>query len=169
MLTLGLLSLLATTALSNPLSQDSKPARQPRCTGAGNCETWVDSAGNVRNRFKRGMEPGTEDYTLHLAKRDTSYPQTQITVGDATIVWGCGIDPVATLNNVSAICSTSGQCITNAPWSIPVQYVSSNPGGYSPAAVADTLTLNADGTYPAWLRNGLVEALQTAAAAPGLV
>ena len=115
------------------------------------------------------MEPGSTDYKTRVAnsyaKRDGTYPQTQVTVSDATILWGCDVDPVATLNNVSAICATSGQCINNSPWTEDVTYAI--PG--QDVTTPETLTINAQGTYPSWIRNGLVEGVQAAMSAKGLI
>lgn len=116
------------------------------CQRATNCETYTDPSGLERIRFKAGMEPGSKDYDKpvgNLAKRDTTdapgYPQTQVTVGDQTLWWGCGVDPVQTINNLSSICDTSGECVSNEPWTLPIEYVSPDP---SPEQSA-TLTLTA--------------------------
>ena len=177
---ISLLALLATKALGSPLlTSDSmpetrSPSDQPSyitaCEAADNCETYLDpTSGHTNIRFKSGMEPGTDDYNTRVAnsyvKRQSGYPQTQVTVGDATIFWGCDIDPVATLNNVSAICATSGQCITNAPWSQGVTYGTPDQDVTSP----ETLTISASGTYPSWIRNGLVEGVQAAMSAKGII
>ena len=173
MLSLALVSLLTSMALATPVSNLAEASLKPRCDGTGNCETYLNAAGITRIRFKRGMEPGSADYENRMSKnkvkRDGTYPQTTITLGDATIPWGCDIDPVATLNNVSAICATTGQCIDNAPWSTSVQYITPNPGNTASPPVGDTLTISATGTYPAWMRNGIISALQTAAGAPGAI
>lgn len=68
------------------------------------------------------------------------------------------------MNNLSSICATSGECVSNSPWTLPIEYV-------SPAAAEQsaTLTLTATGGYPSWLRNGLVGAMQQAAGAKGLI
>lgn len=124
MLHASILALLATMAPIGPLPstnlllEDCSPSAPSSyitaCEAADNCETYIEpTTGRPSIRFKTGMEPGTEDYISRLAKsktkRQSGYPQTQVTVGDTTIYWGCGIDPVATLNNVS--CATWGQCI----------------------------------------------------------
>lgn len=140
------------------------------CEAADNCETYPDPvSGQTNIRFKSGMEPGSADYETRVgnsyAKRQSGYPQTQVTVSDATILWGCDVDPVATLNNVSSICATSGQCIDNSAWTEDVTY--GIPG--QDVTTPETLTLTAQGTYPSWIRNGLVQGLQAAMSANGLV
>ena len=180
MLHVSILALLATMALAGPLSTSdsllenrSPPAQSSyiiACEAADNCETYIDpTTGQPNIRFKAGMEPGTEDYTSRLAKsknkRQSGYPQTQVTVGDTTIYWGCGIDPVATLNNVSSICATSGQCIDTDSWSTSVRYGTPDSDVTSP----ETMTITAIGTYPSWIRNGLVAGVQAAMSGNGIV
>ena len=71
------------------------------------------------NRFKKGMEPDTADHNIRsaktYAKRDDGYPKTDVTVGDATVMWDCDVDPVSMLNQLIDVCSSSGQCVTSAP------------------------------------------------------
>lgn len=153
-----------------PRSPSTKPSYLTACEAADNCETYPDPiSGQVNIRFKSGMEPGSADYETRVAnsyaKRDSTYPQTQATVSDATILWGCDIDPVATLNNVSSICATSGQCIDNSPWTEDVTYAI--PG--QDVTTPETLTITAQGTYPSWIRNGLVEGVQAAMSAQGII
>ena len=179
MLQVAILALLATMALAGPLSssnlllEDRSPSAQASyitaCEAADNCETYIDpTTGRPNIRFKTGMEPGTEDYTSRLAKsktkRQSGYPKTQVTVGDTTISWGCGIDPVATLGNVSSVCATSGQCIPTDSWSTSVNF-----GSAPHSSTSETLTITALGTYPSWIRNGLVEGVQAAMSAEGVI
>lgn len=181
MLHVSILALLATMALAGPLPssnsllEDRSPSAQSSyitaCEAADNCETYVDpTTGRPNIRFKTGMEPGTEDYTSRLAKsktkRQSGYPQTQVTVGDTTVSWGCGIDPVATLGNVSSICATSGQCIPTDSWSTSVNFPPSWPGGNW---ASESLTITATGTYPSWIHNGLVEGIQAVMSAKGVI
>ena len=177
MLSISLFALLATTALSSPLiSSDSLlPTRstQPNwitsCEAATNCETYTDPTTDQLNiRFKAGMEPGTDDYEMRhdptKVKRQGGYPTTQVTIGDGLEFWGCDVDPVATLNNVSSICATTGQCVPDT-WSLPVTYVTPT----ADVSAAETLSITATGTYPSWIRNGLVAGVQAAMSANGLV
>lgn len=159
---------------SNPMpvarSPSSKPEYIVACEAADNCETYTDpSSGYTNIRFKAGMEPGSDDYKTRVAnsyvKRQSGYPQTQVTVGDATIFWGCDVDPVATLGNISDICATSGQCVSNAPYTQDVTYAV--PG--QDTTSKETLSITATGTYPSWIRNGLVEAVQAAMSGNGVV
>lgn len=179
MLYISLLALLATGALGNPLPGNSmletrSPSAQSNylsaCEAADNCETYTDpNSGRTHIRFKSGMEPGTEDYVNRVAKakakRDDAYPQTQVTVSDATILWGCDTDIIALLGNLEGICATSGQCISNNPYSQDVNYAA--PG--QTFAETETLTLSATGTYPTWIRNGLVQGIQAAMGASGVI
>ena len=180
MFQVSILALLATMALAGPLSPRNSPleSRSPSaqsgyisaCEAADNCETYIDpTTGQPIIRFKAGMEPGTEDYTARLAKsktkRQSGYPQTQVTVGDTTVYWGCGIDPVATLNNVSSICATSGQCIDTDSWSTSVTYGTPD----SDITSSETMTITAQGTYPSWIRNGLIAGVQAAMSAQGVI
>ena len=181
-MTISLLSLLAASTMANPVAKtlsglsSRTPSSIPSdpflaaCQRATNCESYTDPTGLKRIRFKAGMAPGSEDYDKrvgNLAKRDTTYapgyPQTQVTVGDQKLWWGCGVDPVQAINNLSSICETSGECVSNDPWTLPIEYVV--PG----TAQSATLTLTATGGYPSWLRNGLVGAMQQAAQAKGLI
>ena len=176
----SLLALLATTALASPLptsesmptprSPLNKPSYITSCEAADNCETYTDPlSGLINIRFKSGMEPGTEDYNARLndshTKRQSDSTHTDVVVGDATIYWGCDVDPIATLNNISTICSTEGQCISNAPYTTEVTYVTppENFGG------SQTLTIAAQGHYFKWMRNGIVAGVQTAMSAKGVI
>ncbi len=180
MLHVSVLALLATMALAGPLPssnsllEDRSPSAQSgyitACEAADNCETYIDpTTGRHNIRFKTGMEPGTEDYTSRVAnpktKRQSGDSYTQVTVGDNTVSWGCGIDPVATLGNVSSICATSGQCMPNDPWSTTVNFPPIPPG----TSPSESLTITATGTYPSWIRNGLVEGVQAVMSAKGVV
>lgn len=180
MFQISLLALLAAGALGGPLlttnsmletrSPSTKPSYITACEAADNCETYTDStSGQTHIRFKSGMEPGTDDYKTRIAnshrKRQSGYPQTQVTVSDSTILWGCDTDPVAVLGNVVGICPSSGQCITNTPWSEQVTYASSERTDVT----TETLVISATGTYPTWIRNGLVQGLQAAMSASGVI
>ena len=177
---LSLLTMLAVKALAGPLLPDNpmpvarSPSSEPgyisACEAADNCETYIDPASGYTNiRFKTGMEPGSDDYKSRVAnsrvKRQSGYPKTLVTVGDATIFWGCDVDPVETLAKVGDICATSGSCVSNAPYSKDVTYVV--PGQTS--SKGETLTIGATGTYPTWIRNGLVKAVQAAMSGKGIV
>ena len=168
-----LLTLAIAQTLAKPLPSDkSKTSYVTACENAVNCETYKLSNGHTSIRFIKGMEPGTTDYADRLlrfkAKREDT-TTTQVTVSDKTAYWGCGIDPVATLNNVSSICETSGQCISNSPWSTDIEYVdpTDTQNGYD--ASSGTLTISATGTYPSWIRNGLVAGLQGAMGAKDVI
>ena len=136
-----------------------------RCEAAPNCETYFDSTGLQRVRFIPGMEPGSADYAHRMNKRDAN-THTEITLGDHQISWGCDIDPVQTLNNVSSICSTSGGCIATDSYTLDVQYLNTDPGSAVPAPNSQELVITATGSYPVWMRNGLVQTLQSTAAVP---
>ena len=165
-----LLTLAIAQTFANPLSSDkSKTSYVTACENAVNCETFKLPNGHTSIRFIKGMEPGTTDYADRLLRskvkrEDTT--TTQVTVSDKTAYWGCGIDPVATLNNVSSICDTSGQCISNSPWSTDIIYV--DPTDSNSGSTSGTLTISATGTYPSWIRNGLVAGLQGAMGAKGV-
>ena len=179
MLPISILALLATMALADPLPstdlllKDRSPSGASSyitaCEAAVNCETYIEpTTGRPNVRFKPGMEPGTDAYNSRHAnstiKRQSGSPKTQVTLGDNTIYWGCGIDPVATLNNVSSICATSGQCLTD-PFSTSITYVVPKSTSWT----SDNLTITAVGTYPSWMRNGLVEGVQAAMSAHGVI
>ena len=181
MLHVSIIALLATMALAGPLTstnlslEDRSPSAPSSyiaaCEAADNCETYIEpTTGRAKIRFKSGMEPGTDDYNSRMAnsnvKRQSGYPQTQVTVGDHTIYWGCDIDPVATLGNVSSICATSGQCVETDSFSKSVTYTT--PGSDSEED-SETLAITATGTYPSWFRNGLVEGIQAAMSAKGVI
>ncbi|KAL8658793.1 MAG: hypothetical protein Q9226_000775 [Calogaya cf. arnoldii] len=152
------------------------------CEAAVNCETYVDPVFNrTLVRFKSGTEPGTEDYAARfpnpITKRrllspnpfpngDNPFPNvdpftdksphTVVTVSDDKILWGCDTDPVAILDHVGDICATSGHCISNKPYTQEVNYV--EPKNNYPST--QTLTIKAEGFYPSWMRNGMVQAIQ---------
>ena len=176
----SLLTILAVKAFAGPLplsdsmpvarSPSSKPEYIVACEAADNCETYTDpSSGYTNIRFKSGMEPGSDDYKTRVAnsyvKRQSGFPKTQVTVGDATIFWGCDVDPVAILDKVSDVCATSGACISNAPYTQDVTYV--DP--VQTSTTTETLSITATGTYPSWMRNGLVKAVQTVMSGNGVV
>ena len=177
---ISLLTLLATNALASPLltsesnsiprSPSSEPSHITACEAADNCETYIESSsGQVNIRFKSGMEPGTEDYNNRVAnpnvKRDDSSVTTSITVGDATMLWGCDTDPVVTLGNLTDICASSGSCISNAPYTDQVTYVTPGQNAWS----SETLTISAVGQYPDWMRNGIVEGVQAVMGVKGVI
>ena len=176
----SLLTMLAVKAFAGPLltsdsmpmtrSPSSKPEYISACEAADNCETYTDpSSGYINIRFKSGMEPGSDDNNTRVAnshvKRQSGYPKTYVTVGDATIFWGCDVDPVATLHKLSDICATSGACVSNAPYTQDVTYAV--PG--QTTAKAEILSITATGTYPPWIRNGLVKAVQNVMSGKGVV
>jgi len=171
MLSFGFIAILFTTAIAGPVPspQSNEVSYITACEGASNCETYTDSNGRTRIRFVPGTEPGSADYAHRMTKRDSDYPKTQVTIGDSTLVWGCDIDPVQTLNNLSSVCATSGQCVSNAPVDISVQWITPNPGGMSNGPTTETLEISATGAYPSWLRNGMIEAIQAAARVPNLI
>lgn len=169
----SIISLLAAKTFASPVA-NSLTDLVSRSPASGevvpNFERWVDDAGNSRVRFKRGMEPDSADYARRMtkakAKRDDTYPQTQITVGDATIWWGCDIDPSVAIGNLSSVCQPTGACVSNAPYTLPVIYVTDKGGIAQDGA---TLTLSAVGDYPARLQPTLITAMQTAANAPNMI
>ncbi len=166
--------LLASAVLATPLSVRNdktpvKPSYITSCEAAFNCEIYTDSKGKLKPRFKSGMEPGTAAYEGHqkAAKTKRGGSSTEITVSDSTVYWGCDIDPVATLGNLSAVCKTSGACLSGSPYTLPVSYVDPTSGGNEPNP--DTLTISATGNYPIWLRDGMVDAFQGTMAAKGVI
>ena len=177
---ISLLTLLATKVLASPLPTSESisiprspagiPSYTSACEAADNCETYTDpSSGRVNIRFKSGMEPGTEHYNTRVAnsytKRDSSNTTTTITVGDSTIFWGCDIDPVATLGNLINVCPSSGSCLSDEPYTDQVTYVT--PG--QDTSSSESLSITAVGTYPPWMRNGLVEGVQAVMSAQGVI
>lgn len=167
------LTLFASTALAGPLSSlslrsaSSKSDVISRCENAVNCETYRDSKGTLRVRFKAGQEPGTEAFeNLHRSgkvKRDGA--STSVTLSDDTILWGCGVDVVSTLSHVGDVCKTSGSCLTSEPWSTTVDWADPDAG----TSGTENLTLSATGNYPPWLRNGIVNAVQATFSAKGVI
>ncbi|KAK0511185.1 hypothetical protein JMJ35_006737 [Cladonia borealis] len=161
----------STNSVLEGRSPSSQSSYITACEAADNCETYIDpTSGRTNIRFKAGMEPGTDDYNSRVAnskiKRQNGSPYTQVTLGDHTISWGCGIDPVATLGNVSSICATSGQCIPTDSWSTTVDFPLLPPEN---SKNSETLTITATGTYPSWSRNGLIEAVQAVMSAQGVI
>lgn len=181
MLQVAILALLATMVLAGPLSssnlllEDPSPSAQASyitaCEAADNCETYIDPiTGRPSIRFKTGMEPGTDDYTSRLAKSKTKRQSgsltTSITFDDTTISWGCGIAPATTLGNVSSLCHASGQCIPTDSWSTSAFFGPAPPSG---ASSSETLTITANGVYPSGMSNDLVQGVQVAMRAKGVI
>ena len=171
----GLLILLGSAAWASPLAArneatPAKPSYITSCEAAHNCEIYTDAKGKLKPRFKQGMEPGTAAYDDHqkaAAHTKRGGSNTEITVSDSTIWWGCGVDPVQTLNNVSSVCQTSGACLSGSPYTLPVGYITPDSGDAQPNP--ETLSISATGNYPSWLHNGIVEALQAVMSAKGVV
>lgn len=167
------LNLFASMALAGPLSSSSRPNADSqmdlisRCEMAPNCETYQDANSKLRVRFKEGQEPGTKAFeNLHKSlKRKEDDRTTTITVSDGTIWWGCGIDVLSTLDHVGDICKTSGHCLETEPWTQNVEWADPDAEGSG----EDVLTINAEGSYPVWLRNGMVDAVKAVYSAKGII
>ena len=161
------LALAGPRSPSFPRNASSQSDVVSRCENAVNCETYRDANNKLRVRFKDGQEPGTEAFeNLHKSlkgKRDGA--STSITLSDDTIWWGCAVDVVSTLNHVGDICKTTGSCLTSEPWSETVEWADPSAG----TSGTDTLTLTAQGNYPTWLRNGIVDAVQATYSAKGVI
>lgn len=94
------------------------------------------------------------------------YPQTNITFGDATNLWGCGTDPEATFKaQLPTMCPDSGSCISNQPYTASVKYVSTD----NPTPNPETLTITPQGAYPAGLAGPIIQAIETATTASGVL
>ena len=132
------------------------------------------------------MEPGSADYTARMAKArakakaksklrnrddgdDGDQPETHVTIGDHKILWGCNVDPVAEPGHLGDMCHTSGQCDDSSPYEKIVKYIPSTDGPYAGGLQDKQLTIKATGNYPVPLRNGLVQAIQNAAGADGVI
>ena len=77
--------------------------------------------------------------------------------------WGCGIDPVVTLGNLTSVCQPSGNCLKDSPWSSNVVHVA--PG--QPGKNEETLSITASGSYPTDRYEDMMKAV--AGTASGLV
>ena len=94
------------------------------------------------------------------------YPMTNVTFGDVTNLWGCGTDPEATFKaQLPSMCPDSGSCISNQPYTASVQYVS--PDDLVPNT--ETLTITPQGAYPAGLAGPIIQAIETATTANGVL
>ncbi len=87
------------------------------------------------------------------------------TFGDASIFWGCWVDPVQALGNLSTPCASTGACDSSSPWSLPVEYVT--PTDFE--EIDETLSITATGHYPPNQYTQFLQAITTAVSAPGLV
>ena len=140
------------------------------CDRAVNCERWTDETELVRPRFKKGMEPGSADFEKRMAlvKRDSDAVSTSFAVNDNQLTWGCNIDPVQTINNLSSICF-DGSC-PGDPWSQTVTYVPAAPGSVAHGQPGYTLEISVvDGHYPTWWRNGMIQSIQDVMASPKFI
>ena len=94
------------------------------------------------------------------------YPQTNLTFGDATNLWGCTTDPIATFKaQLPSLCPNSGSCISNQPYTAGVKYVS--PDNLIPNP--ETLTITPQGAYPAGMADPIIQAIEVAAGANGVL
>lgn len=177
MLSIALLSLLAIrafalprTTVENVVSKRSllegratTPDYILACEAASNCATFTDSTGQVQ---VKGVTAGTSTTSVKVTSTTVegiTYPHTFVTVGDQQIPWGCDLNPVATLGNLSNadMCPLSGMCIVGqASYSQPVGYIAAKPSGTAAAPVPATMTIQAQGTYVPDLRDLMVEAIQ---------
>ena len=98
--------------------------------------------------------------------RQATYPRTNVTFGDATNLWGCGTDPEATFKaQLPAMCPESGSCISNAPYTTGVTYVSTEDSSPN----HETLTMTPQGAYPPGLADSIIQAIETATTASGVL
>lgn len=179
MLSIALPLILATAGLANPMSMpqasnngvDASGGALARCEAATNCETYTDVSGQLRTRFVPGMEPGSKDYEhrVALAKRDPppGFPQTSVSFGDEQVSWGCDAHPLAELGNIGSICS-DGSC-EGSPYDLSILWVPYLPGGTAEAIANEKLEIGATGHYPPWFHDGLVQAVQLAMSADGII
>lgn len=117
------------------------------------------------------MEPGSTEYASRMARHtlenrsSKSKQQTQVTIGDNKVFWGCGTDPVAVLDHLGDSCKTSGQCVDSDPYEMSIDYL--EPDG--DISVEKTLSIADRGDYPPGMRNVLVKAIQEAAGAKEVI
>ena len=90
---------------------------------------------------------------------------TYVTIGDTAIYWGCSVDPVQALGNLSAPCASTGACDSSSPWTLPVTYVT--PNDYE--ETDQTLSITASGHYPPDDYNQFLQAVTTAVSGPNVV
>lgn len=90
---------------------------------------------------------------------------TYVTVGDTAIYWGCSVDPVQALGNLSAPCASTGACDSSSPWSLGVTYVT--PTHF--AETQQTLSITASGHYPPDEYDQFLQAVTTAVSGPNVV
>lgn len=161
--------LLAVCAAATPSSHkvdvvrsgdaSGKNAAIAACEAAPNCETYTDQHGDPRVRFKQGMGPGSAAYDNRKIKRDGSATST-ITFGDSKLIWGCNVNPVDSLSNVTAACAPGSAACDPGPITTPIQYLDPTDGVTEP--VSQSLTFTATGTYPVWAELAFTNALVAA-------
>ena len=187
MLSLLLLTLLATAAVSTPLfntenhafivdrgtddwwrQKPELPARIKRCNGSPNCESYINDLGNWDMRFKRGMEPGTDDYSRRfdgLGKRESSNVTTYLEIYDHSLVWGCDVHPAITLGNLSTLCPPGEASCIGGPVNIPIQWMLPAPGLAGREPIPEDLAIAATGSYDLQFQGDFIAAVQAVAAA----
>ncbi|CAD6569258.1 MAG: hypothetical protein ASARMPRED_002686 [Alectoria sarmentosa] len=94
------------------------------------------------------------------------FPQTNVTLGDVTNLWGCGTDPEAIFTaQLQALCPDSRSCISNQPNMASVKYVS--PDDTMPNQ--ETRAITPQGAYPAGMAGPIIQAIETATKASGVL
>lgn len=163
-----LLQFLVPLAAAAP--QSSLP-KQVRSSDPGSIQNHAN--GQLQSRGLPNTDSNNDHpvWSPHFSKRANSstYPQTNFTFGDSKLVWGCNIDPVATLGNFSSICPSSGSCIANEPHTQPILYTVPKTGSYTTGPVPESLVISAQGFYPADKQETVLQAVQTAVSANGLI
>ena len=99
-----------------------------------------------------------------LKKADADL-HTYVTIGDTAIYWGCSVDPVQALGNLSAPCASTGACDSSSPWTLPVTYVT--PSDFE--ETDQTLSITATGHYPPDEYDQFLQAVTTAVSGPNVV
>ena len=143
------------------------------CIRAPNCETYLNPQGEMRIRFKAGMEPGSADHKARFAKRDGSSLKSKIRVGDKKLLWGCGIDPTVELPHIEFACK-DGSCDSTDPFIRNVQYVDvsdKDSGQLLTATQPDDLRLQilSRGSFSDSQRRPLIDAIVNVAKTPDMI
>ena len=102
---------------------------------------------------------------LDALKKADAGLHTYVTIGDTAIYWGCWVDPVQALGNLSAPCASTGACDSSSPWTLPVTYVT--PSDFE--ETDQTLSITASGHYPPDEYDQFLQAVTTAVSGPNVV
>ena len=151
---LSLFPLLATLiahSLTNPLPSDTFSHARQSCESDPSCSVHEDALTGIVDLIQ-----------------PRAAIATKIDFADAKMSWGCNVDPIQTMGNLSSACPAGDASCPNGVFSIPIQSIQPPPSGSPPGAsvnnpVPSTLDFAVTGSYPSSMRDGMLELVKVAA------